>query len=1005
MAPARRSTSGAQRASADAAHGGRTSAAACQQKREALAGEASRSAAALGRQGSRTLNDARGVASGQSVQRSASFRQLGFSGQTAAREHPPPQPDEDEEGMIQHVVPPRLVRMLRTSAAPSEGELAEPPRLGEGPRSFGGGSGGAAEDAAGADADDYAEPAEGLAFLHPARSPAEQAWRTTSSTGEYHTRCSTPGSKTVSPRENLDFAALEPDSSMAENFEADIADAAEDPPTQTPRATNIEPTSAEPPQGAAEKRCELLAEELTALRAEAEASAEAAAATAQQERKTAEDEREKVKDELRTHRREATLRFRRHTEDVEALSSALCDARSRCAAAEGALDGARNAAQAAAQQSRADSERCAEAQALLREEAVELTALRKMVADLEASVCSRRASVAEEHESEHRWRAALVAELRASREENEDLEASHASVLAALRTELCNEAGVASLETAAAKREATAAVWWNEESSASSARAKTAQRAEEEEAALAASLRAQLDKAEGDARSARQTVSQLSESRELAKAAGAKVARLQEDLDVAQARSRELFAQEQSLAAARDRSVGYEELHANLDSRLALLEGELYEQREMASEERACWSTEKAAMVEAEEEAIGAAEARGRAAATSELTAVKNSRTAALADLKKTRQQVDALRAEMAEGLEEAAAAAGLQDARLAVEASELQASEAGHAALREQLAALTSQLTQAGGAEAASMAWLRTELGAEASECAEQRRQAAAARAQVAKLQEAARARKEEDEELLEECAMYKARAMRDARSATELRAEMAETRLRMSKQSIAAKELGKASDEADGLRLELREAVKAREAAQNEATAGRQRQSTLERQLQILEARLTERPGASAATTVTAAPQGGGLGGLRAPAVAPPSVKPPGAPLPSSGDELPPTASEAASFAAPPLRRFPSLGRAPSLGALAPPPVPSMPASLPEMPLAAAQQLGPLRTPPSGRTAVPQSQSSGSLGSLGVPPRPPQAAPAPPEAAPASSTWAFAAAAAFRQPAARQR
>jgi len=123
----------------------------------------------------------------------------------------------------------------------------------------------------------------------------------------------------------------------------------------------------------------------------------------------------------------------------------------------------------------------------------------------------------------------------------------------------------------------------------------------------------------------------------------------------------------------------------------------------------------------------------------------------------------------------------------------------------------------------------------------AETIKELAAYKSRTQRLQDAADLRAEVDLENAEEVAAARATAARNGQAATELRAQLASTRKELAHHRHASRELAQTSENLEAAQLKMKRAQRTREALDAELETSRSRQEFLEKQLRLLQTRMT--------------------------------------------------------------------------------------------------------------------------------------------------------------------
>ncbi|CAE8695263.1 unnamed protein product, partial [Polarella glacialis] len=587
---------------------------------------------------------------------------------------------------------------------------------------------------------------------------------------------------------------------------------------------------------AAQRECEVLAEELEAGCARAEKF----------EARALEAERgfEKVREDLRSRGREAGERVRRHAEDMEALSDTLCLAQSRFQEAESALKAARRQAEASN----------SEIKELSRDPREDLHAaiaregqLKMLLEEGALSAAASEAQLRAELAVEASRAEAAAAEVTVASEEA----AKGASELAAALTEgELLEAEVSEARRQTRSLEALLAL----KASEASAAAHTAFASECEHRALQEALAAGLSEVQASecAVFTEQAALKIAKdgregALDEARAERARAERFNARLtEAAEELRREQLHRESGervaagaammLEAAQQRAVESEEgrvqaerlfvaekLSAKRDE-TAAIESEASAARKAIGQQAIAEAAAKRALVEANKQLD---------VLTSDYGNLEASLARQLAELEAARHEEEASRAMLEESEEAFCAESCSASARLeAMVAVEHEASR--RAAEELQSAFLATELAEGRSESRAA------ELCEEAVVQASLRKQASNAKAQAQRLHEAAELHTEMDEEREREFAKIREDATRHARFNTELRAELADTKRELSKCRHAARSLSQVSDELEQALGKLTQAQKGRGALEAEVHAGRNKQAALERHLRELETKV---------------------------------------------------------------------------------------------------------------------------------------------------------------------
>jgi hypothetical protein len=294
-----------------------------------------------------------------------------------------------------------------------------------------------------------------------------------------------------------------------------------------------------------------------------------------------------------------------------------------------------------------------------------------------------------------------------------------------------------------------------------------------------------------------------------------------------------------------------DEQEQQLAQHVSRLYGELQTSQIEAEEQRSFWVNSHSASAKTEEQAL-ASEARwAQQQIANEQVVANKAISAAQQAASEARVQRDS------EASEAAKLACALSEKNHALMActQEVENAEAGLAALESALAsewsaaqAMKSRLEKDLDASKSAIEVSQQEEAkeaiaarTEAETCASIQHQANLAREKVSKLQHAAEASWQENEELESELAHARAVAKRNGINATEARAELVTTKRELAKQRHAERDLQQAVDEVDTLSSKLRSAQRGREVAEHEVKQGQTRQAALERQVRDMQTRLT--------------------------------------------------------------------------------------------------------------------------------------------------------------------
>lgn len=574
-----------------------------------------------------------------------------------------------------------------------------------------------------------------------------------------------------------------------------------------------------------QRECAALAEELSAKESsEGQESAEKQEARA----RDAEQNLSKTREELRASRRDAGERVKRHAEDMQALSDALCSANNRYRDSDVALEAS-----------------CREVELLTiqlaeysRDPFEELSSARE-----ETQLLAERLSEGAEEAAmwEVRLQAALAAEGRteAAVEEGRSRLENASAVNAELEAEVSASLDRHAAEARAEASEASVATMFQSHAAELEkalaliredvTRARHEQKLEEDAAAAARkATESALDDVKAAKARADRLVARLEEEKEelrnerCHRESGERVAQ-GAALMLEEAQKRAAEADERTVKA--ERLFFAEQLSAKRDE-AAAVEAESKKARRALGEEVIAEAAFKRASNEAEQRQEHLKQECSRL--TEELTRWKGDCETALKSAEDSWLHLRSL--EEATQLE-------MQVARRHRAAMLTSEEEAAEKFFNELQASTLSTEAAAALAEERS-----AELFEEEAVQASLKKQVTSSKSQISKLQEDARWQQEIHEERAAELATVKADATRHARFNTELRAELADTKRELSKCRHAARSLTQVSDELEATLMKLSKAQRGGGALEAELEAARQKQANLERQLRDCQAKLAD-------------------------------------------------------------------------------------------------------------------------------------------------------------------
>eukprot|EP00933_Yihiella_yeosuensis_P054875 TRINITY_DN53452_c0_g1_i1.p1 TRINITY_DN53452_c0_g1~~TRINITY_DN53452_c0_g1_i1.p1 ORF type:complete len:913 (+),score=273.98 TRINITY_DN53452_c0_g1_i1:95-2833(+) len=587
-------------------------------------------------------------------------------------------------------------------------------------------------------------------------------------------------------------------------------------------------------QKCAELHEELLASESSALESWGKLEARSA---------EAEQNLNKAREDLRTSRREASERVRRHAEDMEALSDTLCTLQSRIRDAEAALQSSRKEAEslkielnacspdavneereatrsreAALLEQIEEGERLrAEKEAMLQKSLqdeelranAEMVEVRHLSDELAAGAKKLTDAIAEQKELMEEVASAEKAKLAA--EESQMVEAQTASA--------CEESAESALVSVAAMQKALSEAESEMQSALCRASAEEVALQHADEDRLGALDEAHAARARADRFEARlKEAAEELRSEQLHREAGEKIASgTQQMLTAAQKRAAD--ADEKRVQA--ERLFFAEQLSTKRDEAAAI-----------EAEERKCRSMLGAEVIEA------AAANRALAEAEKSQSLLRTNLDEAEVRISQQYRELEAAAKDAEVSSERASNLEGLLAEEKAVAEERLAEALKSHEKAASDAAATLKDSLEATKASESREDALAAELSEEAAMQESLRKQAFSAKAQALRLQESAELRAEVDEERSKELEQLRADATRHARGNTELRAELADTKRELSKCRHAARSLTQVSDELEQALVKLRKATLGREALEGELDVRRRRQTELERQLKELKA-----------------------------------------------------------------------------------------------------------------------------------------------------------------------
>lgn len=544
--------------------------------------------------------------------------------------------------------------------------------------------------------------------------------------------------------------------------------------------------------------------EITSYRAEFEALAAELresrdyAVSAASQRKEAEAVGDQRMDEVRAVRKNAAERFQRHVENMEELSECLLDARSRCAEAQGLLSGARGEASTATAEAQREARQRIEA-------CVEVQSQADARARADAAYASSEALVARSSataDTESQAVGTLRFELQRAHAKRLELEDSMSAILAKAKKDATSESEMVAKQIAVIQQESAIAIAVREELVEVGRHAQASCASERDEATKARALGAALHRVEEEVFESRHTEALLKCARKDAQTAKLHATACADELQSAerhaQAEAAVVASARLKATSAEDRARGFDQMRASALRRAATYEKEAQEAATKEAEARRLWIAERWRAEETQAEAVAAAIAAARLA-----VAVGEARAEAEAAFAGEEAAEAHARARATE-----CEAAELRGQLGDVEES-LACERAAAAAVREILAGELVHARRTAAEAAAGEERQSEELDAEVAACAAARKQVIVARERAQRLQEREVARLEEDEERMQELAMWQARAMRDARSSTELRGELADVRREAAKNRQASRDLERTAEELHATKVKLGRAL----------------------------------------------------------------------------------------------------------------------------------------------------------------------------------------------------
>lgn len=604
-----------------------------------------------------------------------------------------------------------------------------------------------------------------------------------------------------------------------------------------------------------EKLYAVLLGEFRALQAE---QSEHNAVCARQEKccQEAEDGLSKAREEVRALRKDGCERVRRHTSDMETLSSKLINAQSRAREIQTGSDNML--------EELAESHRHLQDQEQRAAKAAELEArwhLEAQTAHASAEVLLEGERQILREELAHMQEELQTAQDRADKEEM------------AYRCEAVELVAMKSVEAATVAR---VQALQDEASSADAARAAECKEAEEVKrlSTILLRLEAQYAAESSEARAERETVcadldrmqAALSDARtELVQGVEreaefrAELQRVEVERRVESTAATKLLneAQEAQLEVMQ---VGTQYSHAA--QRVAELTSELANVHQSEALEKRCWIASHRSLERAEEQALANQAKRWR----DELAAQESSMQGTVAMARRDSAEADAQYRLAANKESELTAALEQREERLGVSAHEIQLAESRLGALEATLASeygaahaslskvesemdasrtvLHSELSAAHDATAAARETekqLAAELQAGTATCAGLQQQICTLRTQLERVQDTSKAHVEQNSELTSELTSARNDATRHGQAATEFRAELVATRRELAKLRYAERDMARAAEEGDAAKAKLAKVQRGRELAETDLKEARKRQAALEKQVRDLQGRLS--------------------------------------------------------------------------------------------------------------------------------------------------------------------